>query len=272
MKIKILIFSLLVLFGVTSLRAQYHQIGIFGGGSNFAGDVGPNVPDIPRGYAMGAFYRLNFNRHWAMRGQFNYGKIKADDQYSNVSFRKLRDLSFQSTIWEASLMMEFNFFEYEPGTKLNHTPFLVGGWGLFWFEPKTEYQGSLIALQPLGTEGQGTSANPDPKYAQASSFMIFGLGYRFAVSRDFSIGIEATFRSTNTDYLDDVSGTFADPDIILEENGEAAAALSNRFRNPDEWVGRLRGDPSGDDWYVFTGFTLEYKIDSFYEKCAKFFE
>lgn len=271
MKTKTLIFSILILFSAAALRAQYHQIGIFGGGSNFAGDIGPNVPDVPRGYAMGAFYRLNFNRHWALRAQFNYGEIKAADKYSNVAFREIRNLSFQSKIWEGSLMAEFNFFEYEPGTKLNHTPYLVGGAGLFWFEPKTTYQGNLVALQPLGTEGQGTAANASPKYAQASSFFVFGLGYRYAVSRDFSIAVEATFRNTNTDYLDDVSGTFADPDIIREEHGDMAAALSNRGNNPKGWVGRLRGDPSSDDWYIFTGFTLEYKLDSFYEKCAQFF-
>lgn len=271
MQSKFIIISCLTLLLARPMYAQYHELGLFAGGSNFAGDVGANVPDLPRGYAGGLFYRLNFNRHWALRTQFNYGFIQASDKYATNFFRQDRNFSFQSEIWEGNLMFEFNFLEYEPGTKLNHTPYLLGGVGLFWFEPKTEYQGELVKLQPLGTEGQGTSLSDQQPYGTASSFFGFGMGYKFALSKKFSMGLEITFRQTNTDYLDDVSGRYVDPVLLAEENGTLAGALSNRRVNPQAWVDRPRGDASANDWYIFTGLTMHYKLDSFYEKCARFF-
>ena len=272
MKVKLLIISSLVLLQSHVLSGQYHQFGVFGGGSNFSGDVGYSRPHLPNGYAFGAFYRFNINRHWALKAQFNYGFIQSADSLSSEGYKVNRNLSFQSEIWEGSIQAEFNFFEYEPGTKLNHTPYVMGGFGLFWFNPRAKYQGQLYDLQPLATEGQGTSASDKVPYQLASNFFVFGLGYKVALGESFSMAWETTFRHTGTDYLDDVSGYYADPSIIREQNGPVAAALSNRTIEDGDWENRLRGNPQNDDWYIFTGITFQYKLDSFYEKCFEFFK
>lgn len=243
---------------------------MFGGGSVFIGDVGNYGLQLPSGYAMGVFYKYNFDDHWAIKLQGNYGFIQADDAESNFDYRVNRNLSFQSEIWEANLTAEFNFLAFEPGTKRNHTPYLTGGFGIFSFNPQAEFNGELYDLQPLGTEGQLTASSAKGLYPLASSYFLFGIGYKWAVGRFTTIGFETSFRSTNTDYLDDVSGLYADRDVLEEERGPVAAALSDRSLTQTNKENTYRGDPQNDDWYIFTGITLQFKFGELYEKCANF--
>ncbi len=270
MKIKQLIFKILLAVFWLPASGQYTEIGFFGGGSHFIGDVGDYGLHLPKGYAFGGFVRYNLNERWSFRLQANYGTVANEDSTSGFGYRLNRNLHFSSTILEGSLMAEFNFLEFEPGTKHNHTPYVMAGFGIFKFNPKASYQGEEYELQPLGTEGQGTRANSEGPYPLASSFMIFGMGYKFAIGEFTSIGIESTFRSTRTDYLDDVSGYYADPEIIEAENGPVAAALSDRSILEGDKENLYRGNPQNNDWYIFTGLTLQFKFGDLYEKCASF--
>lgn len=270
MKFKSFIIKIITLLLALPATGQYSEIGFFGGGTNFIGDVGDYGFHLPKDFAAGAFYKYNFNRHWAIRGQFNYGRIRNADSLSSQEARVNRNLSFQSEIWEAMVMMEFNFLEFEPGSKYWHTPYLLGGFGAFRFNPKTEYQGELYELRPLGTEGQRTSENASGFYPLGSSFFVFGIGYKWAIGEFTTIGMETTFRPTNTDYLDDVSGLYADPAVMEAAHGEVAAALSDRSLAPGDKSDIYRGDPRTTDWYIFTGVTLQFKFGELYEKCASF--
>lgn len=267
---KSLIFKFVALLLSFSAWGQYSEIGFFGGGTNFVGDVGDYGLHLPKDYSYGGFYRYNFNRHWSVRAQVNFGRVRNADSLSSYENRLDRNLSFQSKILEGSIMMEFNFLEYENGKRNSHTPFIMGGFGAFRFDPETEYQGQMYALRELGTEGQNTSENNNGFYANGSTFFIFGLGYKWSVAKFMAIGIESTFRSTNTDYLDDVSGLYADPVVIEEARGSVAAALSDRSLSNSDKREHYRGNPQTNDWYVFTGVTLQFKFGELYEKCASF--
>ncbi len=253
-----------------NLKAQHLELGFFGGGSNFIGDVGDYRIHLPKGYAGGVFVRYNFDQHWSLKLHGNYGFITNGDSLSHMDYRVNRNLDFESEIWELGLSAEFNFLPFEAGTKHWHTPYLVGGFGIFTYNPITEYQGQRYELRPLGTEGQQTSANPAAFYQDAASFFMFGMGYKWALGDFTSIGIESTFRSTSTDYLDDVSGYYADPNTLLSERGPVAAALSDRSLSGSPKEDILRGNPRNDDWYIFTGLTLQFKFEELYEKCASF--
>lgn len=270
MKTKILIIKILTFFFALTSSAQYVELGVFGGGSMFMGDVGHGGLQLPSGYAYGGFIKYNFNEHWAVRGSVNYGFIQSADADSKLDYEIDRNLSFQSNILEGSLMGEFNFLEYRPGSKHNFTPYLLGGFGLFSFKPEAEYEGQMYSLREMGTEGQNTSASNEGFYPQASSFFVFGLGFKWAINNYTSLGIESTFRQTRTDYLDDVSGKYADPDIIEAKRGPVAAALSDRSLNQTDKTYLYRGDPSNDDWYMFVGVTIQFKIGELYEKCSNF--
>lgn len=265
------IIKLIILVLLSSLgRAQYTELGLFAGGSQFLGDVGPYRADLPQGYAGGMLFRQNFNRHWSLRLSGNYGLIQADDARSSFAERQERNLSFRSEIWEASLVAEFNFLPFEPGTKMNHSPYINAGFGVFSFDPEAQLDGTWHTLRDLRTEGQGTSFSNQAPYAEASSFFIFSLGYKVSLGRYTSLALETSFRSTYTDYLDDVSGLYADPEILREEVSELSALLADRSLSMGTKEDILRGNPNNQDWYIFTGFSLQFKFKDLYEKCAKF--
>lgn len=270
MKSKLFIFKILTLFTGLSASAQYSEVGVFGGGSHFIGDVGNYNVHIPQGYSFGGFYRYVLNDRWSFRAQVNYAYLANADSTSQISYRVNRNLHFTTQILEGSLMAEFNFLRYKPGTKLSQTSYLLGGFGIFSFNPKAVYQGVEYELRPLNTEGQGITGNSS-SYAKGSSFFIFGIGHKFAIGKFTSLGIETTVRSTRTDYLDDVSGFYADPDDVEDATGAVAAALSDRSILSSDKTDLLRGNPNNNDWYIFTGVTLQFKFGELLEKCAFIF-
>jgi hypothetical protein len=256
---------LLVVGGQVSAQSfkKYSELGLFGGVSYYMGELNPGKPFFMPSFAGGLVFKHNYNARWAWRISALYGNVQADDSRSEVPSQIQRNLSFRSQVIEFSPMLEFNFFPYEVGN-LNRpaTPYIFGGFALFRFNPKAEYQGDLVALQPLGTEGQGTVSFPDRKeYSLINAAFPFGIGFKFHAGR-LALAIEWGLRKTFTDYLDDVSTTYVDPDLLYATNGVLAALIADRsVVNPGEInTGRQRGNPSNKDWYSFAGITLSYKL------------
>ncbi|NVK27659.1 MAG: hypothetical protein HWE14_06425 [Flavobacteriia bacterium] len=272
MRSKALIFLLLTSFGALAQRSQSsNELGLFLGGTNFIGDVGNYGIHLPQGGVIGITYRHQFDYHYSIRGQFSFGRLANDDALSGMPDRNYRDLHFRSNIYEGMLVGEVNFFKYMAGSrKYNHSPYVFAGFGITGFNPQAFYEGDWYDLAPLGTEGQRTSANPGNYYPLATWTLPFGMGYRWNIGRTVTMAVECGFRRTWTDYLDDVSGVYADPDLIRAEHGEVAAALSNRTDRPNELIGYARGNDQTDDWYVFTGVHLYFELTPFVEKCANF--
>ncbi|MCC5916153.1 MAG: hypothetical protein JJU02_02375 [Cryomorphaceae bacterium] len=271
MALKLRIITLVIIsLTIASANAQRVEIGATGGGTNFIGDVGNNGFHMPNSWYAGGFFRTNFNPYWSMRVSFNRGHVWADDAESSWDWRKHRNLRFESEITEISLWFEFNFFEFDGRKKNAHSFYIFGGVGLFFFDPMTEYEGEMVRLQPLGTEGQNSSLSNQPAYPLSDYILPFGLGYKYAPNMRFTIGIEVGFRRTGTDFLDDVSGYYVDNELLAQENGPVAAALADRTGDGRTKNGQLRGNPNRDDWYIFSGITLSFKLYSAREKCAKF--
>jgi hypothetical protein len=215
------------------------------------------------------------NNHWAHRIGLNYGTVIADDAVSNDEYQQRRNLSFKSSIIDLHYYLEFNFFPYQiADPKTRFTPFLFVGLNGFVFNPKAELNGEWVNLQPLGTEGQGTAANPGTKnYKRLQVAIPFGGGFKFRLSRRWGMSVEAGPRRLYTDYLDDVSTTYPDKDLLLAANGEIAVLLSDRSIDGQalDNTNRQRGNASDRDWYMFTGFTLNYTISGRYgDNCTPF--
>jgi hypothetical protein len=78
-------------------------------------------------------------------------------------------------------------------------------------------------------------------------------------------------RPTFTDYLDDVSTTYAEPIVLRSEYTDISAVLSDRSKNSTESnVGRQRGNSTNKDWYSFAVVTLSYSIKTKLPKCAAY--
>lgn len=225
--------------------------------------------------ALGVIYRRSYSNHWAFKAGLSWGRIEAKDSDSDEEWVRNRNLSFRTGILELSAQTEFNFFPYQTANPYSKaTPYLLFGFSLFRFNPKAEINGEWVALQPLRTEGQGLTAYPnrDP-YRRTSLAVTYGGGFKFKIMRRFGVAIETGVRRTYTDYLDDVSRSYADPNAILREYGRTASALSDRSleQAPGGNVGRQRGDRSKNDWYVFTGVQITYTLSKKYiDSCSPF--
>lgn len=248
-------------------NAQYNEFGIAAGIANYQGDLSPilSIENLDIGEtrgAIGVLGRLNFNRFLNLRGALTYGKIAGDDRKTANAVRNLR---FESDIIDASVIAEFNIFGYDPvyiGKKFS--PFIFLGVAGYYFNPKTDYNGRDVALQPLGTEGQGRPGY-DSRYSLFSFAVPVGGGFKFGLGESWTIGIELGGRKIFHDYLDDVSGSYAAFED-LNATSEIAGAVGYRgWELTDESpasapTGRPRGNEKFVDWYYFSLMSLTYHL------------
>lgn len=255
---------------------QSRELGIMVGLSGYKGDLNSKMfnTELVRP-AIGIQYRRCYSNHWSFRAGLSLMKIKGDDALSEDTFQLNRNLMFKSNIIEFHMGYEFNFFSYQTANPATFfTPYLMGGIAVYRFNPKAELGGTWYALQPLHTEGQGTEAHPDrDPYSRTSISIPFGGGFKFSLSRRLGVQIEAVVRRTYTDYLDDVSTTYADPLEIRKEYGKAAGLLSDRsIKKPTTGnIGRQRGNSTDRDWYYFAGIQINYTLSKKYiDSCSPF--
>tara|TARA_B100000123_G_C25352286_1_gene263346 strand:- start:74 stop:508 length:435 start_codon:yes stop_codon:yes gene_type:complete len=131
--------------------------------------------------------------------------------------------------------------------------------------PKAKYDGEWIELQPLTTEGQGTSQNNKKPYSLSQISIPFGIGAKLNLSNRVAISLEYGMRKTFTDFLDDVSGLYPNQALLVQETGtDLSAELSDRSVNPDginnSNYGLQRGNPNNNDWYAFSGFIVTFSL------------
>ncbi|MBC8048462.1 MAG: outer membrane beta-barrel protein [Fimbriimonadaceae bacterium] len=260
----------LFLFLYTYAHAQYLEIGATGGASMYKGDLTSTLLKLDETHlATGVFTKYNFNPYFSLKASVQQGKISAADSNSTDAWRQRRNLSFQSSLLEASLSGELNLRAYTPHNRKNiFTPYAFLGIGIYHFNPQALYNGIWYELQPLGTEGQGTTAYPDrEKYKLTQIAIPGGIGIKGAMSREWTIGFEIGWRKTFNDYLDDVSSTYVEQDILEGENGELSWELSNRMDETPEGMylqpgdDRHRGDSHNLDWYLFSGVAVSYNFN-----------
>lgn len=253
---------------------RYSELGLFGGVSYYMGELNPGKQFFMVRPGGGLVYRYNTSRRFAWEIHGLYGSVQAEDARSGKDNQVMRNLSFRSQIIEFAGLLHFNFFNYEIGNpETPATPYIFGGIGLFRFNPKADFQGEWIALQPLGTEGQGSPVYADRKqYSLMGANIPFGFGVKFHAFNRLGFSLEWGLRKTFTDYLDDVSTTYADPDVLFATHGELAALLADRsLVNPGKInTGRQRGNSTNKDWYSFAGLTITYKIVPRKAECAAY--
>ncbi len=248
-----------------------HDLGIFGGASYYLGDINPTKHLYNPKAVFGGFYRLNFNKRFSLRTGFNYGKVEAFDKDFVDPFQQERNLDFKSNIYEGFIMGEFNYREFQIGnSKYSFSPYTFVGLSYFKFNPKGRLGDNWVALQPLSTEGQGTSLNPDVAPYKLSNFAIpFGLGFETVIFKRWGVGIEWGGRYTFTDYLDDVSGTYVNKQFLGKEVSKDALYFSDKSGTKRDNTGKQRGKSKLNDWYNFFGVFIIYEI-RFHKKCSAY--
>lgn len=243
--IKFLCIAVMIAGGLTS-KGQDIDLGVFGGGSYYLGELNTSRQFLFTRPAYGGLLRFNFDSRWAMRTQFLSGEIAGDDAVSGENV--MRNLRFTSSLSELSAIVEFNYLDYYTGSLNNYfSPFMFVGPGFFIFNPKANFDGTEITLNNITTEGN--------KYSLYGLSMVFGFGFKYSLGSRVGVGLEWGMRKTFTDYLDDVSTRYYEHD----DPTEAQEFLSDPSPYPHE-PGMQRGNPNTNDWYSFAGLTLTYRF------------
>lgn len=259
------LFILIVAFQYAG--AQQIAADLYAGLAHYQGDLQQkrfNTNGIGPHLGLGLSYR--FNTNLAIRGAASYLKLKGSDAAGVSSLKDIpsRNLSFATSVWEAQAAVEYHFFNIE---ERSLSPYLFAGVAAFHFNPYAhDAGGNKVFLRSLATEGQGLSAYPDKKMYKNNQLAVpFGAGVKFALGPQWQLGFELGFRKLFTDYLDDVSGTYADSALLASARGPLAAAMAYRGReinvaSPYPAEGAIRGNPKNKDWYYTTGIRLSYTL------------
>lgn len=276
-----------------SWRGMRHEVYMGTGASNFLGDLGGSrgvgthgIKDLKLAATrptLQAGYKFMILPELSAKGQVTWGYLNGDDAKTKNEARNARNLSFRSVLWEFSAMAQYYPLQerIHPRYKIrgvngNKTfsvmPYFFTGFGLSLFNPKAQYNGKWYALQPLGTEGQGLSGRP-AKYKRYTMAFPIGAGLKYLINKEWAISFEMSLRYTLSDYMDDVSTTYFDPDLIELHYGPVARELADRGIDPaDGFTGVIvqgdgsvnylqRGDPRWNDAYMFAIFSVHYRIN-----------
>lgn len=254
LKLKLLTFLFpLLLIQNTWSQSNTDEIGLLVGGSYYLGDLNPYRHFNNYNFSLGGIFRRTLsNDQIVLRAHVMYGKVSAE---SNTS-----DLSFRSSILEIGPAVEINFLPFVIGEKKKYkgTPYLFAGLTYFKMNPQANNNGDWVSLQTLGTEGQGSSQNKNRQYKVQQLSIPLGLGVKVNLSKRFALNFEYGMRKTFTDYLDDVSGTYVNLAKLESENGSLAADLSKSYGIN----GLQRGNAQSKDWYAIYGVILSYRIST----------
>lgn len=207
-------------------NAQMFEVGPFIGGANYIGDVGNTTYINPNGLVVGGIAKWNRSPRHSFRLSLLYAEISADDATSTQVLRKQRGYSFNNHVAEASLGLEFNFYEFDLSeAEQQSTPYLYTG--LTYFNSKHHY---LSADRPA----RGT-LEPQGDNWEFSIPMVFG--FKQSLTQHMIGAIEIGARYTFTDNMD----------------GSNPQELLGRRDPPREF-----GNRNTTDWYVFSGVSLTF--------------
>ncbi|MBC7863830.1 MAG: hypothetical protein IAF38_12720 [Bacteroidia bacterium] len=250
----------------------------FGGGlgvSNYLGDIGGKentrrdfVADLKmaktrvnvNGFARMKFYRV---RRLYLKTELNYLMIEGSDKLSTNPGRMYRNLDFRNNIFELSSTFQFVFFEnMDVGGSYRYRntfrAYVFGGVGVYHHDPKGLYNGEWVKLRPLMTEGK--------KYSPFGISIPTGIGFSYTYKKRHRISWEMNWRTTFTDYLDDISTVYADPAslssptaVALANKTDVTAANSYSAGFSNNFIGgSKRGDASHNDSYLTTNISYSY--------------
>ena len=276
----ILLFILIVIPSLSNSQSYWkayrNEVHLGIGVSNFLGELGGanqigtdgfrdlELLETRLAFTVGLRHRMS--QRFNINTTFTYGKLGGDDDLTLEFFRRYRNLNFRTNIYELAANLEYAFIKDKTGARYRlkgvrgHKAYDLSmyafvGFGGFYFNPKGEYNGKWIELQPLQTEGI--------KYNRLQFVVPVGVGIKYGIDRRWAIGFQYGLRKTFTDYVDDVSTVYIDPNILRDRGGEIAVYMANKSDGEFPYitaVGEQRGDPTDKDAYMFATISINYKI------------
>lgn len=226
------------------------------GYSSYFGDLCPTGDCYTKAtFNFGLGVNRHINDYISLTFNAQYYRISGADNESGDNGRIKRNLSFRADNFEFALMGNFEFLNYNSFRYLSRSEFPISmfaffGIGMTTNNPTAEYKGDYVALRPLQTEGVS--------YSSVAAVLPFGLGISYKVLNNLSVSLVAGYRYTFTDYLDDVSGKYAEPSTLKSDDSRALA-----FRGDNNWyygTGSKRGNSNSNDGYLLVDLKVAYSL------------
>jgi hypothetical protein len=238
-KVVLLTFGLFLL--VTGYAQRTADIGIWGGGSNYMGDL-ENQTFTTFGFpAAGAYFRYNLHYRASIRAMFLTGRIAGKGLIQGQEFRSQTASSatyegFSKLFQDLTLQAEINFLRYMIGNqKAGFTSYLTAGVGVMYF-PYAYDPVFMYAINPATDKGTEYINNQ-----VIAATLPFGMGIKFNVGARIGFGLEYQMRKLFSDRLDNLD------DPLSHRNADGyIVTYSDMFHN--------------NDWAGFLGIHLTYKI------------
>ncbi len=213
--------------------------------------------------SLSAGVRYSFYDRFSVGGDLTYFRLAGID--ANYPTKARRNLSFKSNNVELNGTLRIALFKSSARFYMRRTvnPYIYGGVGLLWFQPRAEYEGKNYNLRSLETEGS--------RYSPFVLNFPAGIGVKFKMNAFIDFTLDGGYRWALTDYLDDVSGEYPDPAsftdpiarALSDRSGEVGTdpPLAQRGLPPFEEFQRWpRGWNNQKDGYFILNIRVEYYL------------
>ncbi|TGD78314.1 DUF6089 family protein [Hymenobacter wooponensis] len=217
-----------VFFVHSAVAQNTSEVGIGLGGLSYKGELSPRYQFRNNRPAFTAFYRKDISAPVTLRGAITGGLLRAADETvkgvnnDTAPLAAYRNANLKGSLWEVSGALEYNFFDFHNRKdKVHFTPYVFVG--IAGFYAHTRVIGRGIA---------------NSEYNSLVGVAIpAGLGFKYALSQHWNLGLEAGARKTFTDNID-------------RYNGKDLPTASSDVR--------VLGNPNDKDWYFYNGLSISY--------------
>lgn len=294
---KLLLLFVSLFMGLASLIGQNRwDLGISSGTGNYLGDIGGK--ELPgrdlffdlhldqTKFSSHLFARYRFNHITSVRVSFGAICIKDTDVASGTnSGRFARNAHFRNTLYEGSVRVQGilwarpNLLPYKFRRRVSGEIYGIAGGSLFNHNPQarltrkaaeSHYETGLITTNPdsfdynlwydLRKYQTGGIA-----YSQLSIAIPLGIGAGVTLNNDWRFAFEMVWSVTFTDFLDDLSGPYADTNNLND-----IGVILSRPSGLSHSSGSQRGNPGRNDAYgtLQASISKIIKYQSAYSKAS----
>ena len=212
------------------------EVAMMAGGSNYFGELTEDFTNLEETQlGFGVLGRMNLHPYINLESHILLSKLSGDDRHNKTYY--VRNLSFKGDLTEMAINLEINLIapkKIRNGKQLSVqriVPYFSGG----------------VAYTLFVAEIEDEFVNEDflvesfPEANDEATFIVLlgggGLKFHFPQSDYFRLDVQGGLRYVLSDYLDGIS---------------------------------VNGQPSSNDWYIFAGINLVYRIPLKGSNCFKF--
>lgn len=240
---------------------RYFSFTVGTGSSTYFGELNANnsIHKSPSQFNVGLEARL-LSRLGA-RLEAHYLTLDgADSNAPDSSFQQQRNLSFESRNFQVHLGMVYYIKPYRGDyyKRWIFDPYLVAGVGYMLYNPAARLGNERFLLRDATTEGVS--------YKKWVVTLPLGAGAKFKINEFLNINLEAVYHFAFTDYLDDVSGSYATEFAsstaeLLSDRKDEIGVINSDFYDQIQ-PGSQRGNSNDNDRFLLINIKAEIFIPS----------